>query len=79
MSTSPLTIRNLPPDVVETIRQRARRSGESMQTYVWKCLVADASRPTPSEFVDRLGVRMAAGGYPNYDLEVDQLIADGQM
>lgn len=59
MGSPTLTIRNLPEDVLATIRSRAQRSGESMQTYLWKRLVADASRPTPAEIVERAKLRLS--------------------
>jgi antitoxin FitA len=78
MSTSTLTIRNLPEDVLATIRSRAQRSGESMQAYVWKRLVADASRPTPAEIVERARLRLAAGGYPTQPVDVQAYMDEGQ-
>jgi antitoxin FitA len=78
MSTSTLTIRNLPEDVLATIRSRAQRSGESMQAYVWKRLVADASRPTPAEIVERARLRLAAGEYPTQPVDVQAYMDEGQ-
>lgn len=78
MATPTITIRNLPEDVLATIRRRAQRSGESMQAYIWKRLVADASRPTPAEIVDRARVRLAAGGYPTEPIDVQALMDEGQ-
>jgi antitoxin FitA len=79
MSASTITIRNLPEDVLATIRERARRSGESMQSYVWRRLVDDASRPTPAEIVERARVRLAAGGYPTEPVDVQAYMDDGQV
>lgn len=78
MSTPTLTIRNLPEDVLATIRSRAQRSGESMQAYVWKRLVADASRPTPAEIVERARLRLAAGEYPTQPVDVQAYMDEGQ-
>lgn len=78
MATPTITIRNLPEDVLATIRRRAQLSGESMQTYVWKRLVADASRPTPAEIVGRARLRLAGGGYPTEPIDVDAFIEEGQ-
>lgn len=73
-----VTIRNLPEDVIATIRRRAQRSGESMQTYIWKRLVADASRPTAAEIVERARHRLAGGGYPNEPVDVQPFMDEGQ-
>jgi antitoxin FitA len=78
MTTATLTIRNLPEEVLATIRQRAQRSGESMQSYVWKRLVADAARPTPAEIVERAKLRLAAGVYPTEPIDVNAYMAEGQ-
>jgi antitoxin FitA len=79
MTTPTITIRNLPEDVLETIRERARHNGESLQAYIWKRLVADACRPTPAEVVDRARERLASGSYPAGPVDVDAFIHDGQM
>ncbi len=78
MTTPTITIRNLPEDVLATIRKRAQRSGESMQAYIWKRLVADASRPTPAEIVERARVRIARGGYPTEPVDVQAYMDEGQ-
>ena len=78
MSSTTVTIRNLPEEVLATIRKRAQRSGESMQAYIWKRLVADASRPTPAEIVERARLRLAAGGYPTEPIDVPAYMDEGQ-
>jgi hypothetical protein len=78
MTTATITIRNIPEDVLATIRRRAQRSGESMQVYVWKRLVADASRPTPAEIVERARLRLAAGAYPTEPVDVQTFMDEGQ-
>ena len=78
MTAKTITVRNIPEEVLTTIRARAQRSGESMQTYIWKRLVADATRPTPSEIVERARVRLAAGGYPTEPVDVEVFMTEGQ-
>lgn len=49
-----------------------------MQAYVWKRLVADASRPTPAEIVERARLRLAAGEYPTQPVDVQAYMDEGQ-
>ena len=77
MATATITIRNVPDEVLATIRRRAQQSGESMQTYVWKRLVADASRPTAAEIVDRARGRLAVGAYPTEPVDVQRYMDEG--
>jgi plasmid stability protein len=47
-----IQIRDIPEDVYETIRQRARRAGQSLQAYMRGQIVAQASRPTSGELLE---------------------------
>ena len=78
MSTSTITIRNVPDEVLTVLRARARRSGESMQAYIWKRLVADASRPSPAEAMERVEARLENGCYPVEPIDVEAAMNDGQ-
>jgi hypothetical protein len=44
-----IQIRDVPEDVYETIRLRARRAGQSIQGYMLARTIEVARRPTPSE------------------------------
>jgi plasmid stability protein len=53
-------IKDVPPGVHAVLRARAARAGQSLQEYLLGRLVADASRPTVDELLDRADGR--AGG-----------------
>jgi hypothetical protein len=55
------------------------RSGESMQTYIWKRLVADALRPSPSEIVARARLRLDRDDYPTEPVDIEAYMAEGQV
>ncbi|MFJ2218237.1 FitA-like ribbon-helix-helix domain-containing protein [Streptomyces sp. NPDC101062] len=46
-------VRDLPPDVVETLRVRAARAHQSLQGYLLQMLVDHAHTLTPSEAAER--------------------------
>ncbi|MFF4933186.1 hypothetical protein ACFY2H_30510 [Streptomyces griseofuscus] len=46
-------VRDLPPDVVETLRIRAARAHQSLQGYLLQLLVDHAQRLTPDEAAER--------------------------
>lgn len=47
-----IQIRDVPDDVYETLRERARRAGQSLQAYMRDQIVAQGSRPTSRELLD---------------------------
>lgn len=49
-----LYIRDVPPEVAETLKQRAAEEGLSLSAYVAGELTRIAARPTNSEIVERL-------------------------
>lgn len=53
-------IKDVPADVHAVLRRRAADAGQSLQEYLLGRLVAEASRPTLAEVLDRAGGR--AGG-----------------
>jgi plasmid stability protein len=53
-------IKNVPPEVHETLRRRADEAGQSLQAYLLSTLEEQASRPTIKELFDRTGRRTGA-------------------
>ncbi len=58
-----MQIKNVPPDVHETLRRRADEAGQSLQAYLLASLEEQASRPTIKELFARAGKR-AGGSLP---------------
>ena len=46
-----IQIRDVPDDVYESIRRRARQAGQSIQAYMLARTIEFGRRPTPSEIV----------------------------
>ncbi|MEO3976968.1 hypothetical protein [Streptomyces sp. CAU 1734] len=46
-------VRDLPPDVVDTLRVRAARAHQSLQGYLLQLLIDHASTLTPAEAAER--------------------------
>ncbi len=49
-----IQIRNVPPDVHRTMKERARKAGMSLQEYLLAELTESAATPTIEEWVDRV-------------------------
>ncbi|MGO9761938.1 MAG: FitA-like ribbon-helix-helix domain-containing protein [Solirubrobacteraceae bacterium] len=49
-----IQIRNVPPELHERLRERARREGRNMSEYALEVLERDLSVPTTREWLDRL-------------------------
>jgi plasmid stability protein len=49
-----IQVREVPEDLYEVLRRRARRSGQSMQAYMRDQLVALAGRPTKEEAIEEV-------------------------
>lgn len=49
-----LYVRDVPPEVAETLKERAAAEGKSLSAYVVAELARTASRPTNAEMVARL-------------------------
>jgi antitoxin FitA len=49
-----IQVREIPEDLYEVLRRRARRAGQSMQAYMRAQLVALAERPTKEEAVEEI-------------------------
>lgn len=54
-----IQVRDLPEEVYETIRRRARAEGRSLQSYLRERLVELASQPTQQELVVEIEQRLA--------------------
>lgn len=59
-------IKDVPDDVHAVLRQRAAAAHQSLQEYLRSRLIAEASRPTLDEVLDRAGGR-AGGSVPLRD------------
>lgn len=69
-----IQIRDVPEPVYETIRRRARRSGQSIQAYMLAQTVELASRPSVAEVIDRLEAELAER--PALAVDGELLLAD---
>lgn len=69
-----IQIRDVPEDVYETIRLRARRAGQSIQRYMLARTIEIARRPTPGEVV--ADVEADLSRRPPLEVDIDTLIAD---
>ena len=54
-----IQIRDVPEDVYESIRRRARRAGQSIQAYMLARTVEIGRRPTPDEVLADLEADLA--------------------
>jgi len=69
-----IQVRDVPEDVYESIRRRARRAGQSIQAYMLARIVEIGRRPTPDEVLAELEVDLAAR--PRLAVDSDDLLAD---
>jgi antitoxin FitA len=58
-----MQIKNVPPDVHETLRRRADAAGQSLQAYLLASLEEQARKPTIGELFDQAG-RRTGGNLP---------------
>jgi antitoxin FitA len=49
-----IQIKNVPPEVHETLQRRAQRSHQSLQEYLLSHLLEEAARPTRAEMLERI-------------------------
>jgi hypothetical protein len=49
-----IQVREVPEELYEVLRRRARRAGQSMQSYMREQLVALAGRPTKAEAIEEI-------------------------
>jgi hypothetical protein len=58
-----IQVREIPEDLYEVLRRRARRAGQSLQAYMHDQVVALAGRPTKEEAIEEIeAVLSRAGG-----------------
>jgi antitoxin FitA len=69
-----IQIRDVPEDVYETIRRRARRSGQSIQAYMLARTIEIGRRPAPVDVLAELEADLAARRPLSVDTE--QVLAD---
>jgi antitoxin FitA len=69
-----IQIRDVPEDVYETIRRRARRAGQSIQAYMLARTVEIGRRPTPEEVLADIDADLAER--PPLAIDTDSLLAD---
>lgn len=68
-----IQIRDVPEDAYETIRRRARRQGQSIQSYMLGQVVELSRRRTPEEVLEELRQDLAAR--PPLAIDTDELLA----
>lgn len=69
-----IQIRDVPEDVYETIRRRAREAGQSIQAYMLARVTEMGRRRTPAEVTAELRADLA--GRPPLELDVDEVLRD---
>jgi plasmid stability protein len=69
-----IQIRDVPDDVYEELRRRARRDGQSMQKYLLARLIEMGRRPDKSELFARIERDLARR--PPLVIDTDELLAD---
>jgi plasmid stability protein len=73
-----IQVREIPEDLYEVLRRRARRAGQSMQAYMRDQLVALAERPTKEEVIEEIEAVLShtGGGEPTAASIADDLAAE---
>lgn len=69
-----IQIRDVPEDAYETIRRRARKSGQSIQAYMLARVIELSRRPSPAEVLADLEADLASR--PATLLDTAALIGD---
>ena len=64
-----IQVKNVPPDVHDTLRHRAIDAHQSLQEYVLALLVREARRPTMQEVLARAAARAHA------DVPLEEIVA----
>jgi len=72
-----IQVREIPEELYEVLRRRARRAGQSMQAYMRGQLVALAGRPTKDEALEEIEavLQRARGAEPTARSIVEDLTA----
>jgi plasmid stability protein len=69
-----IQVRDVPEDVYETIRRRARRAGQSIQAYMLARTIELGRRPTPEEVLAQLEDDL--GSRTSLEVDIEALLAD---
>jgi antitoxin FitA len=69
-----IQVREIPEDLYEVLRRRARRAGQSMQAYMHDQIVALAQRPTKEEATEQIEAVLNRHSTP--EPTVDSVLAD---
>jgi plasmid stability protein len=75
-AVSAIQIKNVPPELHERLRERARREGRNMSDYALEVLERDLAIPTTREWLERLSQDEPVQGITSQDI-VD-LIHEGR-
>lgn len=75
MGATPLQIRNMPDQALDTLRRRARQRRMSLTAYAREILLREASRRTME---DVLSAPRQLSGRPLSNREIRKLIAEGR-
>lgn len=69
-----IQVREIPEDLYEVLRRRARRAGQSMQAYMHDQIVNLARRPTKEEAVEQIEAVLSRAATP--EPETASVLAD---
>jgi antitoxin FitA len=69
-----IQIRDVPDDVYESIRRRARRAGQSIQAYMLARTIEIGRRPSPDEVIEALEAELADRS--PLEIDTEALLAD---
>jgi plasmid stability protein len=73
---SAIQIKNVPPEIHERLRERARRDGRNLSEYALEVLARDLAVPNTREWLERLRQDEPVGGVRAND--VADLIHEGR-
>jgi antitoxin FitA len=59
-----IQVREIPEDLYEVLRRRARRAGQSMQAYMHDQIMNLAKQPTKEEAVEQIEAVLGKAGMP---------------
>jgi plasmid stability protein len=62
-----IQVREIPEDLYEVLRRRARRAGQSMQAYMHDQIMNLAKQPTKEEAVEQIEAVLSKAGTPEPD------------
>jgi antitoxin FitA len=69
-----IQVREIPEDLYEVLRRRARRAGQSMQAYMHGQIINLARQPTKEEAVEEIEAVLGKAGTP--EPEAASVLAD---